>query len=299
MKKILILGGAGFIGYNLALYLKNKDYFVVCIDDVQSDDSRLRFSLLTEKNIPVFIKESIKLTREEVLAYDVIIDLAATPRVQRSFYDPVDTAYNNCLSVSKMMYLLQNGGKKYIYSSSSTAKTLMSPYGVQKKFAEDLIKLYATKKNINAHVLRLHSVYGPKMSYNEKDLLLIPALIKNLASPIPLLSQFKLYGDGENKRDFTYVDDVCKVFEAVIETDVITNGEPVDVGAGKPHTVNHIINLVETISNRKIEMENLQARIEQKESMADNTLLKQYYNINNNDFIDIEEGLRKTIESLK
>jgi len=252
--KILVTGGAGFIGRNLAKYLlKNNE--IIIYDDLSNS---------TKENLRPLIKDGAKFVKgdildvdlllEETKNIDLVIHLAAKSDVTESVINPeitINVNLNGTINVLKCC--VQNKIKKIIFASSAAVygncKDLpikeesrtepLSPYGVSKLAAENEIKKYANEFGFDATILRMFNVYG--VGQNELYSGVISVFLKNIAQNKPLV----IYGDGEQTRDFISIDDIVEAFDCAI---VSSGLKTYNIASGKSISINQ---LAEILSARK------------------------------------------------
>jgi len=268
----LITGGAGFIGTNLAEYLVAKGHKTIVVDDLSAGDhqSRLPESVIFHK-IDIRDTEALRKVCQDV---DVIIHLAALPRVQFSIENPQkthDVNINGTLSVLESARAA--GVKRIVYAASSSAygdqETLplsldlpsqpKSPYALHKYFGEQMMKLWSDLYGIETVSLRFFNVYGPHLDPNGPYALVIGRFLQLVTENKPLT----ITGDGTQTRDFTHVLDVIDAIMKSAILDTVGHGEVFNVGAGEQTSIN---DLAKMISGK---VEYIDARHEPKHTMAD------------------------------
>jgi UDP-glucose 4-epimerase len=257
-QRILVTGGAGFIGSHIVDRLLEERYEVGALDNLATGNfkniskhvaaSEIRFHNCDISNF----EEIAKIVKD----YDAIIHEAALVSVTRSVEDPV--LVNN-VNVSGTVNLLKaavdSGAQKFIYASSSSVygetETLpkketvspspISPYGVSKLTAENYCKAFAKVYGLRTVSLRYFNVYGPRQKYGPYSGV-IPTFIKKAISNEPP----QIYGDGEQTRDFTFVEDVVQANLLALKNQV-SAGEVYNVANGQTISINelarHIINM--------------------------------------------------------
>ena len=223
--KILVTGGAGFIGRYLTEHLlKNNE--ITIYDDLSSSTGE-KISPLINKGVK-FVKGDIldfKLLSESSKNFDIIIHLAAKSDVSESVIHPeITTSVNLNGTINVLKCCAQNKIKKIIFASSAAvygnckdlpiteeSKTEpLSPYGASKLSAENEIKRYASEFGFDAIILRMFNVYG--VGQNDLYSGVISVFLKNIAQNKPLV----IYGDGEQTRDFVSIYDIVQAFDHVI-----------------------------------------------------------------------------------
>jgi len=165
MKKILVTGGAGFIGTNLIKQLKTNDYDVISIDNYStgSKENHLKGVNYIDIDIEDILKIKIK-------DFDMCYHLAAQSRVQPSFNDPQESIRVNVSGTTKVMEWAKINNVKVIYAGSSSKHhdPSDSPYAMTKFLGEEICKLYKKSFNVNVEIARFYNVYGPSEPLDEK-----------------------------------------------------------------------------------------------------------------------------------
>jgi len=198
--KILITGGAGFVGTNLAERLVTEGHSITVIDDYSTgkfDDNHL--------NDVSYIQDDIT---NAVGKYDIIFHLAALSRIQPSFDDPDETFRVNVLGTQKILELARYTGAKVVYAGSSSKwhDPHQSPYATTKWLGEEMCKMYRRTYNIEAEIARFYNVYGPREIVGPKGGW--AAVIGIWRNQVKNGEPLTIVGDGNQRRDFTHVDDI-------------------------------------------------------------------------------------------
>ena len=248
--KILVTGGAGFIGRYLTEHLlKNNE--ITIYDDLSSSTGE-KISPLINKGVK-FVKGDIldfKLLSESSKNFDIIIHLAAKSDVSESVIHPeITTSVNLNGTINVLKCCAQNKIKKIIFASSAAvygnckdlpiteeSKTEpLSPYGASKLSAENEIKRYANEFGFDAIILRMFNVYG--VGQNDLYSGVISVFLKNIAQNKPLV----IYGDGEQTRDFVSIYDIVQAFDHVI----LSNGvKTFNIASGKSVSINKLAEIL-------------------------------------------------------
>ncbi len=198
--KILITGGAGFVGTNLADRLHTEGHNVTVIDDYSTgrfDDNQLLGVIYKDSDVTNVNGK-----------YDYIFHLAALSRIQPSFDDPDETFRVNVLGTQKVLELARRTGAKVIYAGSSSKwhDPHQSPYATTKWLGEEMCKMYKRTYGLEVEVARFYNVYGPREIVGPKGGW--AAVIGIWRNQIKNNEPLTIVGDGKQRRDFTHVDDI-------------------------------------------------------------------------------------------
>jgi UDP-glucose 4-epimerase len=302
-RKVVVTGGAGFIGSNLAWYLSN-DNQVVVIDDLSTGHMENIEDLIDNKKID-FIKGSVtdlSLLQKIFKGIHYVFHEAAIPSVPRSIKDPVTTSnvsINGTLNV--LLAARDCGVKKVVYASSSSVygdtPTLpkkeemtpnpLSPYAVGKLAGEYYCSVFTEVFHLPTVALRYFNVYGPRQDPTSEYAAVIPKFISKILNGIPPV----VYGDGEQTRDFTFVDDVISANILAAESDAtgIFNA-----AGGKRISINELAKTVMDLCDKRLEITYKEVRPgDIKHSLADNSKAKEKFGYSPK--FDIKNGLKETI----
>jgi UDP-glucose 4-epimerase len=267
--KILITGSAGFVGQHLVKEFSGK-HEVVNYDLVDGQDV-LDSTLLIKK----------------LRGVGLIIHLAAFISAQESWQKPMDYMRNNALgTLSVINCAIKAGVKKVIFFSSAAVKAKpLTPYAVSKISAEEIVKLYSNK--INIVVVRPENIYGlgQKANYGY----VIHSFIKAVKNG----ENIKIYGTGNQTRDFIYIGDVVKVAEELIDLE-IKSGSIISLGTGKQTEILALAKLVMAVMNKKTGIVFAKKRAEPIKSVADTRKLSTL-EINVKKFVDLKTGIMKLL----
>ena len=198
--KILITGGAGFVGTNLADRLHTEGHNVTVVDDYSTgrfDDNHLLGVIYKDGDVT-----------DVVGNYDYIFHLAALSRIQPSFKDPDETFRVNVLGTQKVLELARRTGAKVVYAGSSSKwhDPHQSPYATTKWLGEEMCKMYKRTYGLKVEIARFYNVYGPREIVGPKGGW--AAVIGIWRNQIKNNEPLTIVGDGKQRRDFTHVDDI-------------------------------------------------------------------------------------------
>lgn len=304
--KVLVTGGAGFIGSNIvnALCEDDKIKQIIVLDNLINGDLKN----LNNSEKVYFRKGDIcdyEILEDLCNKVDVICHQAAWGSVPKSVQQPKDYLLNNVYGFSTIVEAAKNTGvKKIIYASSSSVYgdneseykleenigRQLSPYGLSKRFDEMLARNFHELYGINFYGLRYFNVFGENQKWDSEYSAVIPKFIKSILdkkSPI-------IYGDGKQSRDFTYVKNVVNMNINLIKNIDLSGSHIFNVGLGKSTSVNELF----TIIREKLKSDINPIYMEKRKgdilnSLADITKSR----VNGyKPEIDLEEGLNRTID---
>lgn len=251
--RVLITGGAGFIGSNLAATLLDAGHTVTVIDDLSTgyvdniEDMNIEFhhaSILDEGTLD-----------QAVAGQDSIVHLAALGSVPRSIRNPGRSHEVNATGTLRVLESARREGVNHVVMSSSSSVygsnpalpkherewvRPMSPYAVSKLAAEQYLLAYQNSYDMETLAFRFFNVYGPGQRAGHVYAAVIPIFLDALLRGEPLT----VNGDGTNSRDFTYVGTVCKVLKDAVERR-ITHPEPVNLAFGTNTSLLALVKLIE------------------------------------------------------
>ena len=265
---ILVTGSCGFIGTNLCKSLLSDGHSVTGVDSFTENyaEGIKRANLNVLKEYPNFKNLEIDLLncnlRSIVDGIDVIFHLAGQPSVHNSWGENFQLYSNRNMVLTQRLLLAANEAKiaRFVNSSSSSIygrvtstptkesdeKRPVSPYGVTKLAAENLVTLYASEFGLRTVSLRYFTVFGPRQRPDMAFHKLIQAGRNR--------ERFSLHGDGSQVRDFTFVEDVVEANKLAAFADVIA-GSVFNIGGGSPVSMNETIAMLEEITDLKIDIE--------------------------------------------
>lgn len=227
--KILVTGGAGFIGTNLIN--KMLDYH-----DVYSIDNYSTGSKSNELNGCVYYDLDIREIKKIDLQFDIIYHLAAKARIQPSFEIPQEYIENNFLGTYEVVKYCVDRNIPLVYGGSSSKHSgkFSNPYTFSKDLGEDIICLYQKHYGLKASIARFYNVYGPYQILNGPYTTLIGRWLNNIANNIECV----VYGDGYKRRDFTHVEDIVEALIAILEKQAW--GYDFELGRGFNYSINEV-----------------------------------------------------------
>ena len=294
--KIVVTGGAGFIGSHLVDRLIKEGHRVIVVDNLSTGkkenlNKRAKFykiDIRSSKILQIFKKEKP----------EIIFHLAALPRVPLSVEKPVLTSKVNILgTVNIFKSGIDSGAKRIIFASSSSVygdqKKLplkesmvpkpISPYGLQKLVCEQFAKLFTNLYKVPIISLRYFNVYGPRIDFKSDYSLVIGKFLKQKIEGKPLT----IFGDGEQTRGFSFVSDVVEANILAMKSKKLKGGEAINVGSPKSHSINY---LAKSIGGEKVYLPPRAG--DPKHTKADITLAKKLLGWRPR--VNFEDGVEKT-----
>ena len=230
--KILVTGGNGFIGSNLIKKLLKEGHEVVSLDDLSTG---LKEYEVEGCNYVYGDIENLLYWKGE--SFDLCYHLAALARIQPSFDDPMETFRVDTEGVLVVAEWARQNNVKVVYSGSSSkwCNPETSPYATCKKLGEDILKMYRTAYGCDFEIARFYNVYGPNELVDGKWAAVIGIWRKQIeeGKPITIIS------DGEQRRDFTYVDDICDALYKIGMEDK-KHEDAWELGTGMNYSINEV-----------------------------------------------------------
>jgi len=253
----LVTGGAGFIGSNLCEVLVSHGYAVRCLDDLSTGKKENLQEFIDQPNFS-FIQGDIR-NFDTCLSVckdvDFVLHQAAWGSVPRSIEMPLKYEEINIKGTLNMMEASrQNKVKKFVFASSSSVYgdeptlpkkegregNLLSPYAVTKKVNEYYGKIYADLYDLDTYGLRYFNVFGKRQDPNGPYAAVIPRFIKQLLND----EQPTIYGDGQQSRDFTYIENVIEANLKACQTSSKFAGEAFNIAYGGRETLLSIFQII-------------------------------------------------------
>lgn len=267
-KRVLVTGGAGFIGSHLVDYLVKKGHAVTSIDDLSGG-----YRENINKNCS-FIKldlRDLQKTKREVLKArpDIIYHLAADATEGRSQFTPIEcTGRNYQSTLNLLVSAINNNVRRFVFTSSMAVygaqkapfseamPTLPEDiYGISKASSEKSIEILSKVHGMEYSIIRPHNVYGPRQNMADPYRNVIAIFMNRILQAKPIY----IYGDGNQKRAFSYVTDMIP---ALAEAGTLrsANGEIFNLGSDTPFTINDLVKTLSEVSGKKIEIERIKSR---------------------------------------
>ena len=280
-KRVVVTGGAGFIGSSLSERLSEKNE-VVIIDNFSTGKGGNIENLIKKENVQL-IEGSIsdlKLLQSIFGGVDYVFHQAALPSVPRSIKNPVESNNTNVAGTLHVLVAARDAGvKKVVYASSSSVygDTLvlpktedmtprpLSPYAVSKLAGEYYCRVFHDVYGLPTSSLRYFNVYGPRQDPASEYAAVVPKFITRVrGNQSPLI-----YGDGSQTRDFTFIGDVVEANILAAE-DGGSNGRILNIAGGRRTTVNNLSEMIIHLMGKNLKAEHTDPRPgDVKHSLAD------------------------------
>ncbi|WP_310557789.1 NAD-dependent epimerase/dehydratase family protein [Flavobacterium sp.] len=243
MKKVLVFGGFGFLGYYLVKELLLRNYIVFVADinkneELMNEVHFIHCDISNKNSIDdIFNKEN----------FDIVYNLAGFANLDKAIENPINTLQLNIIgNVNIIDACLTHKVSKFVYASSAYAMSNKgSFYGISKLASEKIIEEYHKKHNLPFVILRYGSVYSEK-SYDNN-------YIYNLVKGAVLNGKIDHNGDGKEIREYIHASDAAKLSVDVIESDVYSNTHVILTGTERMQRV-ELFNMINEILNNKIEV---------------------------------------------
>jgi UDP-glucuronate decarboxylase len=304
--KILVTGGAGFIGSHLCDRLMKDGHEVVCIDNLFTG-SKTNINHLFSNSRFTFFEHDVQEPFDGT--YDRIYNLACPASPPHYQHDPVETVRTNVLGMMNCLELAKRTGARVLQASTSEVygDPLVHPqneaywgnvnpiskracYDEGKRCAETLCFDYHREKGVDIRVVRIFNTYGPRMAQNDGRVVSNFILQALRGEPITI------YGDGSYTRSFQYVNDLVEGMVRMMESDGFVG--PVNVGNPGEFTIKELADLVIELTGSSSHIKNLDpVKDDPKQRKPDIALAKE--KLNWEPTIQLRDGLKKTIEYFK
>ncbi len=305
MNRFLVTGGAGFIGSNLCRALVAEGRFVRVVDNLITGRRRNLEGLWDRIDFVEADMGDPDVAHAAMRDIDVVLHQGAVPSVPRSVDNPAET-HAHCVDATFQLLLAARDRqvRRFVYAASSSAygdsETLpkvetmapnpRSPYAVAKLTGEYYAQVFAGVFGLETISLRYFNVFGPYQDPTSQYAAAIPAFVTAILQDRPPT----VYGDGEQSRDFTYVDNVVRANLLAARAER-THGQVINIACGEKVTVNAIIRLINEIVGKDVAPTYAPARPgDVKHSLADITLARQ--TISYEPVVDFREGLTRAID---
>jgi UDP-glucose 4-epimerase len=305
IERFLVTGGAGFIGSNICKRLVSQGCFVRVIDNLLTGKKSNLADIMGKIEFIEADMGDKRIARKAMKGIDVVLHQGALPSVPRSVDDPAATN-QHCVDATLTLLLAarDTGVKRFVYAASSSAygdtpelpkvETMpvnpLSPYAVAKVAGEYYCSVFYKVFGLETISLRYFNVFGPHQDPTSQYAAAIPAFVTAILKG----QKPTVFGDGEQSRDFTYIDNVVEanLLAARVKH---TAGEVVNVACGEAVTVNEIIEMINRLVGKNVRPIYAPVRPgDVKHSLADITLAKKL--IGYKPTVSFGDGLRIAID---
>ena len=308
IKSILITGGVGFLGSHLCKKLLDKNYKVICIDNLYSSSISNISNFLDNPNFTFYEQDVCNINIDEKI--DIIFNLACPASPKHYQADPVKTIQTNVIGSYNVLELAKKNNAKIFQASTSEVygDPIISPqkesywgnvnpigvrscYDEGKRAAETLFFDYHRQYNLKIKVCRIFNTYGPNMALNDGR------VISNFIIQALKNDDITIYGDGNQTRSFCYVDDLIKGILNFIETDDHIIG-PVNLGTDSELSIKEIAQKILFLTKSK-------SKIKYMDAVSDDPIQRKPDLTYARDLLswkpkyDLESGLKETIKYFK
>ena len=236
--KIIVTGGAGFIGTNLCKKLVELGHDVTSIDNYNTGKKENHI-----RGVEYYNMDIKTICDYSWLNPDIIFHMAAIARIQPSFKDPKGYFLNNVNGTLNIVDYCTNNNVPLIYAGSSSHHSgkYKNPYTFSKDIGEEIIKLYQEHYGLKSTIVRFYNVYGPHQLTEGGYTTLIGRWLNNIEKGI----ECEIYGDGDQRRDFTHVDDIVDALVSIQKQQAYNNS--FELGRGENHSINEIAEMLNII----------------------------------------------------
>ena len=306
-KNVLVTGCAGFIGFNLSKTLIKENNNVYGIDSLNNAYDKkfkdLRLQNLESENNFQFISNDLsdEDSLNDLADIDIVYHMGARAGVRQSFNDPLSYIKDNTIAttnvanfcknnnISKMILastssIYGNSGEKEMVEDIDEKINPPSIYASTKLSGETLARTILSSHNTNLIITRFFTVYGPYGRPDMSILRFIHWIMEN--------KEVKIFGDGEQRRSFTYIDDVVDLLLKVQDCD---SNETFNVGNNKTSSLNEVVKIIEHFSNKKAQIVN-EPRAFRDPDVVLPSLSKSKNTLKWEPKTNIEDGIKATIE---
>lgn len=307
MARYLVTGGAGFIGSSIAAALLAAGERVRILDDFSTGRRQNVERLGGKVELATGKVQDASVVREALRDVEVVFHQAAIPSVSRSVEDPVASIDANVLGTTVLLEAARQAGvRRLVFAASSSAygdtpvlpkvETMapepLSPYAVSKLACEHLLRVFSSLHGLETVSLRYFNVFGPHQDPNSQYAAVVPNFVTAaLAGREPTV-----YGDGEQTRDFCYIDNTVSANLLAATSPRPLRGEVVNVACGERISLNQLLGLVGRATGRTLTPTYLPGRAgDVRDSLADIGRARELLGFEPK--VDVAEGIARTVQA--
>jgi UDP-glucose 4-epimerase len=303
--KVLVTGGGGFIGSNLVRALVERGDDVRVLDNFSTGQRANLAELANDVEVVEGELRSYERVHAATRGVEVVFHQGALPSVPRSVQDPLTTSAVNVEGTLNVLLAARDEGVRRVVCASSSSvygnsgelprfetahPDPISPYGVSKLAAERYCVSFSRVYPLETVALRYFNVFGPNQDPTSQYAAVVPRFITAIADGRPV----EVYGDGEQRRDFTYVENVVDANVAAATAEGVS-GAVLNVATGRPTTVSELAETIGSLLGRSVERDEQPERTgDVRDSWADITRARELLGWEPR--TGLEEGLRLAAE---
>lgn len=306
MTRSLVTGGAGFIGSNLVERLLHEGHEVRVLDNYETGNKDNLTEFLNDIELFEGDIRDAALVKRAISGADFVFHQAALSSVPRSIADPIaSNAVNVDGTLNVLMAAREANVQKVVYASSSSIygptevlpkeesmpPNPISPYALAKFAGEKYCQIFSDLYDLPTVCLRYFNIFGPRQDPKSEYAAVVPLFITNLLSGQPI----QIYGNGEQSRDFTYIENAINANLLAATASKEADGEIFNVGCNARATLNTLVNLMGELIGIEVSPEYHPPRLgDVKHSLADVSKAQRLLNFNPK--VDLKQGLEHTID---
>lgn len=305
MKRILVTGGAGFIGSHLCKRLVEEGHYVICLDNLYTGTKKNIEQLLSN-----FLFEFIKcdIIDSFHIEADEIYNLACPASPIHYQYNPIQTSKTSVIGAINLLELAAQTNAKILQASTSEVYGdpivhpqpeiywgNVNPIGIRscydegKRCAETLFMDYHRQKQVNIKIIRIFNTYGPNMSMNDGR------VVSNFIVQALHNENITIYGDGTQTRSFQYIDDLIEGMIRMMRTDADFTG-PINIGNPQEFTIYELAEIIIDLAKSNSKIIRLPLPMDDPKQRKPDISLAMKHLDAWNPIVTLEEGLKRTID---
>lgn len=316
MAKVLVAGGAGFIGSHLCASLLHEGYQIVCVDNFITSDEKNVTLLKNDRNFSFIradiINDDLRLQLSDIThIFHLASPASPNKKSPRSYVNyPIETLLVNSQGTYKLLELAKQNNASLLYVSSSeiygdpaispqpetyfgnvNPNGIRSVYDEAKRFGEAITMGYVRKYSLDARIVRIFNTYGPKMQVDDGR------VISNFINQALRNEAITIYGTGDQTRSFCYVDDMIEGLKKALFTHG-TKGEVFNMGNPDERSIKAIAALIKEMTNASSEI-TFEALPQDDPKIRKPDITKAQEKLSWQPKVTLEDGLTKTVEYFK